>query len=297
MPTGNQVSFRYVFASEEYNEFVATAFNDVFAFYIQGPFDEVGRNWALVPGTDLPVAINTINGGRTFGTNASNPELFRNNDLQDGGGTIDIEADGLTVVLTLTATVTPGATHHMKLAIGDAGDRSLDSWVFIEGGSFHAVENCTNGVDDDGDGMVDGNDPDCTACAEEGSGPVLVSVPATAGGLANENSPPSGSAPVQAMTLEPNQQVSITATGSVSWHVESPLASPDGAGFGADAPSLAPGLAAVALIARIGEGPWQFVGAGPMILQAGPFGGVLEFAVNDSAYNDNSGSFTVTIQQ
>ena len=170
VPTGNQVSFRYVFGSEEYNEFVASQYNDVFGFFITGP-DGIKRNWALVPGTNQPVTINSINGGNAIsGAIASNPTLYRNNDLSDVTPTINIQADGLTVVLTLTATVTPGASHHMKLAIADAGDSSYDSWVFIEGSSFHAVENCTNGIDDDGDGLVDGADPDCQAC------PVLPSV-------------------------------------------------------------------------------------------------------------------------
>jgi len=166
IPTSSQVSFRYVFASEEYNEFVASAFNDSFGFFITGP-DGVKKNWALVPGSNDQVSINTISGGNPFGNgaNARNAHLYRNNDPNDGGATINIQADGLTVVLTLTATVVPNQTHHMKLVIADANDFSLDSWVFIEGGSFRAVENCTNGIDDDGDGLVDGNDPDCVVCA------------------------------------------------------------------------------------------------------------------------------------
>jgi uncharacterized repeat protein (TIGR01451 family) len=184
VPSGNQVSFRYVFGSEEYNEYAPSAFNDAFGFYITGPDFPQGKNWALVPGTNQPVAINSINGGNPFGSgNASNPALYRNNDLQDGGPTIDIEADGLTVVLTLTATVTPGVSHHMKLAIADAFDFGWDSWVFIAGGSFHAVENCTNGIDDDGDGLVDGNDPDCQVCPETVIEPLLVDASILACGL------------------------------------------------------------------------------------------------------------------
>ena len=166
VPSGDKVSFRYVFGSEEYNEFVSSQFNDVFGFFITGP--GINGNFALVPGTGEPVSINSINGGNPFGTvPVSNPSLYRNNDPNDPGpATIDIQADGMTVVLTLTATVVPGETHHMKLAIADAGDFVLDSWVFIQSGSFHAIENCTNGIDDDADGLVDGQDPDCQSCLE-----------------------------------------------------------------------------------------------------------------------------------
>lgn len=164
VPTSNQVSFRYVFASEEYNEYVASSFNDAFGFFITDP-SGVTKNWALVPGTNEQVAINTISGGNPFGgANAHNSELYRNNDLSDGVPTINIQADGLTVVLTLTATVVPNQVHHMKLAIADASDYRYDSWVFIEGRTFRAVENCTNGVDDDGDGAIDGADSDCHVC-------------------------------------------------------------------------------------------------------------------------------------
>ena len=108
------------------------------------------------------MAINTVNGGRPFGNaNAVNPSFYRNNDPDDGGVTIPIEADGMTVVLTLEAPVNPGVTNHIKLAIADVNDQQYDSWVFIKGGSFKAVENCTNGIDDDNDELVDAADPDC----------------------------------------------------------------------------------------------------------------------------------------
>ena len=167
VPSGNQVSFRYVFGSEEYNEYVASQFNDAFGFYVTGP-DGSKRNWAIVPGTEQAVAINTINNGNPAGTlTPSNPHLYRDNDPINRPAVapaINIEADGLTVVLTLTADVVPGQTHTMKLAIADAGDTSFDSWVFIEAQSFRAVENCNNGIDDDGDGLIDAADSDCAIC-------------------------------------------------------------------------------------------------------------------------------------
>jgi hypothetical protein len=301
IPSGNQVSFRYVFGSEEYNEFVASQYNDSFGFFITGP-DNIQRNWALVPGTDQAVTINTINNGVPFGVGEpSNPQFYRNNDPNDPGATINIEADGLTVVLTFTAPVVAGQSHHMKLAIADAGDSSLDSWVFIQSGSFHAVENCNNGVDDDGDELIDGADPDCAVCppvivAE----PIVIGVPGTAGGTANSNNENSGGTdPVVAYQLSSNQSVTVTASGLVTYFVEgdfSQEAGPNGADFSADEFALAPGLQAIALLARIGGGEWQLVGAGPTVLEAGPDGGLLEFAVNDRTYFDNAGSFTVTIQ-
>lgn len=137
-PTGtggeDVISFSYVFTSEEYNEFVNTPYNDVFGFFLNG------TNIALLPDGITPVSINNVNngysnGGGLPGTNPSNPAYYINNDLNDGGPFIDIEADGLTVVLGAEASVNPG-TNHLRLAIADAGDHVLDSWVFIEEGSF-----------------------------------------------------------------------------------------------------------------------------------------------------------------
>jgi hypothetical protein len=130
VPQFSTVQFNYVFTSDEYNEYSNTQFNDTFAFLINGV------NCALVPGTTDPVGVNTINGGNPYGVNAQHPEFFRNNDLSDGGGSIDTEMDGLTTVLTCSANVNAGVTNHMKLAIADASDLVLDSNVFIQGGSF-----------------------------------------------------------------------------------------------------------------------------------------------------------------
>ena len=69
-----------------------------------------------------------------------NPQFFRNNDRDDPGpATINTEMDGLTVVLSVQATVKIGQTNHIKLAITDVGDASLDSNVFIRAGSFLSV--------------------------------------------------------------------------------------------------------------------------------------------------------------
>ncbi|NJN45459.1 MAG: hypothetical protein HC808_02040 [Candidatus Competibacteraceae bacterium] len=127
VPNASVLFIRYVFASEEYNEFVETSFNDVFAFFVND------KNCALVD--EDPVSINTINNGNPFGEGtATNPEAYINNDLSDGGGAIDTEMDGLTVLLTCTAIVNPGVTNTLKLAVADASDSILDSAVFLATG-------------------------------------------------------------------------------------------------------------------------------------------------------------------
>ena len=128
--TGGNLFFNYVFGSEEYNEYTNTSFNDVFAFFLDG------SNIALIPGTTDPVSVNNVNGGNPYGTNASNPDLFNNNALNDGGPFFAFEYDGFTDVFTAQYLGLSAGTHHIKLAIADSGDYILDSGVFIQAGTF-----------------------------------------------------------------------------------------------------------------------------------------------------------------
>ena len=122
------LTFQYVFSSEEYNEYVNTQFNDVFAFFLNG------ENIALIPGSITPVAINTVNcGSNGLPPTGSNCELFINNEIPNN--TFNTEMDGFTVVFTATGTLKPGV-NKIKLAIADVADRVLDSNVFIKGESF-----------------------------------------------------------------------------------------------------------------------------------------------------------------
>jgi hypothetical protein len=128
------ISFQYVFASEEYNEYVASEFNDVFGFFLNG------TNIALVPADcsspGIPVAINNVNCENPYNPpNGPNCGCYRNNDLSDGGGSVNTEMDGLTQVFYASAQIVPG-TNHIKLAIADAGDWVLDSNVMISCQSF-----------------------------------------------------------------------------------------------------------------------------------------------------------------
>jgi hypothetical protein len=163
-PNADTVSFEYVFASDEYNEFVGEI-NDVFAFYV----NEV--NCALVGGQ--PVSVNNIN-------LTNNAGLYRNNDFQDGSAPIDTEMDGLTVVLTCEAGVTQGQTNTMKLAIADASDSILDSAVFIKAGSLtttppEEVIPCTGGGCASFEDPV--GDPDWTATCNGCAGTVIIRDP------------------------------------------------------------------------------------------------------------------------
>lgn len=147
IPSSDSVFFNYVFGSEEYFEGVCTPFNDVFAFLISGPNISGVQNIALVPNTNYPVTISSINGG-SIGLsiyNASSSYSFCH--LNNSQYYIDnitplgttVQYDGFTTVLTARAAVLPCETYHIKLAIADGGgDNVWDSGVFLEAGSFNA---------------------------------------------------------------------------------------------------------------------------------------------------------------
>jgi len=111
-------AIRYVFASEEYREFVDSEFNDVFAFFVNG------SNIALTPGTGQPVTINTINHLRNQGI------------YQDNEGGASTQFDGFTSPLLAVAVVEPGTTNHIRISIADTSDSILDSAVFIAQGGI-----------------------------------------------------------------------------------------------------------------------------------------------------------------
>lgn len=138
--TTGDLFFSYVFASEEYNEYVNSDFNDVFGFFVDGV------NIALVPGTSTPVAIDNVNCGNPYAPpGGANCSLYNNNDLSDGGPFFDIAYDGFTDVFVASILGLSAGDHHMKLAIADAGDSALDSAVFLKAGSFSS-DDPTNGV-------------------------------------------------------------------------------------------------------------------------------------------------------
>ncbi len=134
VPNFNNITFQYVFASSEYNQYVGSNFNDVFGFFVNGV------NAAVLPGTSTTVEINNVNA-------CLNSSYYINNNTEPttlaGACTLTLPSanlnttmTGLTTVLTVNVPVNPGVTNHIKLGICDVGDCQLDSNVFIQAGSF-----------------------------------------------------------------------------------------------------------------------------------------------------------------
>ena len=133
VPYGNEISFNYIFASEEYPTFSCSSYNDVFGFIISGPGITPdpglsGKNIALLPNGNY-VTINNVNDDGCGDANFFVPGAYEN-------PFTDIEYGGRTIPLTAYSEVISGETYHIRLLVADAGDTSYDSAVFLEAGSF-----------------------------------------------------------------------------------------------------------------------------------------------------------------
>lgn len=130
----SQISFRYVFASEEYQENNTNTcrFSDLFAFLIRPINDQLYTNIAVVPGTDIPIKVTNVLPDIPSGCVAQNEFYFDT----FNGAAAPINFNGQTKVLTATADIVPNETYRVKLVIADHLNYRFDSAVFLEGGSF-----------------------------------------------------------------------------------------------------------------------------------------------------------------
>jgi hypothetical protein len=117
------ISWRYVFASEEYEEWVGSSFNDRFRLTLNG------ENLALIPGTSANVEINSVN-------QSSNTAFYRSN-TGAALNNFNTQYDGLTTLLTASkGDLVVGNTYNVQFTITDLGDTALDSGVFIGANSI-----------------------------------------------------------------------------------------------------------------------------------------------------------------
>lgn len=155
VPLGDSLQLRYVFGSEEYNEWVCSDKNDAVGMFlsgpgIEGPFMNGAINMATLPGTGHPVCVNTVNMGIP-GFNSVGLcnyyaawELDSVHYLDNTNGLIN-QLDGYTTVLTAKAAVIPGAAYQLRIAIADMDDANYDSAVFLEAGSLTSDMSTTIG--------------------------------------------------------------------------------------------------------------------------------------------------------
>ena len=143
----NFVAFKYLFASDEYQQEYPCNFQDVFAILIKraGTADPY-VNIALVPETTTVVSTNTIHPNINGFCEAQNEDYFQGYNV--GASNFN----GQTTVLSANTDVIPNETYHIKFIIADHIDERFDSAVFIEAEGFG------NSIDLGPDQSVCGND-------------------------------------------------------------------------------------------------------------------------------------------
>ncbi len=151
-PLTSNISFDYIFASEEYQGSAPCRYSDGFAFLLK----EAGtttpyRNLALIPGTTTPVLVTTVHPDISGNCPAINEAYFGS----FNGSNSPINLNGQTVVITAKSAVIPGVTYHIKLVIADHENIRYDSAIFLGGGSFNV------GTDLGPDRLLATNNPVC----------------------------------------------------------------------------------------------------------------------------------------
>lgn len=138
IPRADNISFRYIFASEEYQEgnHNTCRYSDAFAFLIK-PVGGEYSNIALVPGTNTPVQVTTVHSGIPGSCPPINETYFEG----WNGRNAPINFNGQTKVLLAESPVRANEVYHIKLVIADHSNYRYDSAVFLEGGSFNISAN------------------------------------------------------------------------------------------------------------------------------------------------------------
>ncbi len=121
---GGEVNFAFVFASEEYIDFIDTQFNDEFQLLVDGV------NLGTIGGSD--VNINNINDVANSGSYINN--VNNTNGIPVAG--LNIGFDGLTTILIASSGLLGDGLHTAKFIIADVADGLLDAGVFIQAGTF-----------------------------------------------------------------------------------------------------------------------------------------------------------------
>lgn len=174
-PSTSALSFRYFFASNEYDQ--SAFYNDTFALWVVQDFGGAGEKWdniAKIPEDRLPEGAkgNSVNIQNTCPNNLQNgkykkdiPGIYKFNNFKTIGyqgctEALDAEID----------TLTPGKPVWVVMAVGDAGDLFKDAAVFVKAKSIKfAKAGEVNITYDANGGTFGGGEAEAVKSAEPGS--------------------------------------------------------------------------------------------------------------------------------
>ena len=121
IPTGDTLTMQFVFASEEYPEYVGSIYNDLVVVEVNG--------------VRIPLSVATDTGSVSSVSPINNASLYNNNT----GDQFNTEMDGFTATLSLNMTVIPGVENTIRIGIADVGDDTFDSNLLIAADSLQTT--------------------------------------------------------------------------------------------------------------------------------------------------------------
>jgi hypothetical protein len=141
-------SLSYIYASEEYGDFQCM-FSDTFVILLTDLSTQIMQNIGVIPGTTTPVSVVTVRNNQYNTACSSLNQQFFGAFYPHGSSTAPINFNGRTVPMVAEATLVPGHTYHLKIAIADRNDNQYDSALFIEGISSGLPETVNIGTPND----------------------------------------------------------------------------------------------------------------------------------------------------
>jgi len=137
-PISNNVSFDFLFASNEYGEFQCIS-NDAMGFILTNLNTNESVNLGVIPQTAVPVSVKNI---RDNAFNAScvsdNEEFFQTYNVNNPENST-LNMRGHTQVISTNSELQPGVPYRIRFLVGDSNDADFDSAVFLAAGSFETT--------------------------------------------------------------------------------------------------------------------------------------------------------------
>lgn len=121
IPTGDTLTLDFVLASEEYPEWINSAYNDVAGLWVNGVEAQVTIG-------DGSASIGNLNEGDT-------ENLY----VDNTGDQYNTEMDGFTITLSFIAPVNVGVVNTLKIGVADVGDSTYDTNLIIAGDSIQTA--------------------------------------------------------------------------------------------------------------------------------------------------------------
>jgi gliding motility-associated-like protein len=147
VPTLDTMHFRFIFASHEWPSYPCSSFNDMFGFFVSGPginggynspvgYPNGAENFALVPGTNIPITITSINASGYSPASCTNSyqQYFVPNVASSTGITAHH-----TTIMEVEFVVQPCQTYNFTMGVADGSDGALSSFVLMEANSFNST--------------------------------------------------------------------------------------------------------------------------------------------------------------